>query len=133
MNKPTITMAATEEATSEYRVGQSTNNMAREGLKPAFKGKAGKVFKRGVKLDPERCLMTTPLDGWTPMPERGGLKNMIPIADAMRLDKMFSDKGLAATIALTDTVAGVREQIDYDENEQIVKPMIEEDDNGHSK
>lgn len=117
---PTITIPATAEASSEYRLAQSQASVEREGLKRIGKT----IFSRGKPLDPNNCLMETSIDEWTPMEGRGGLKNVIPVADQRRLDKLFSVKGLAATIAMTDTVAGVTEQIEYDENESIVMGII---------
>lgn len=125
-----IVIPATTEATSAYRVEQSKRNMGREGLKPAFRGKAGDVFKRGVKLEVERCIMTTPLDGWQPPTDHTSLQKMVHAKVRDRVDKEFSDKGLAGFIAITDTTAGVTEDITYDENEAIVKPLIEHPDSG---
>ena len=123
--KSTITITATAEVTDNYRLAQSNHNMKRENLKPAFKGRAGEVFKRGVALDVDRCIMETPIDGWTPNPNHTTLGRLAHANIQDRVNKEFSNKGLAGFIATTDTTAGVREVIEYDENEQIVKPLIE--------
>lgn len=129
MTKPTITIPATAEATSEARVEQSKRNLEREGLTALRLGKhESKVFKRGIKLDPSNCILTTPLDDWTPPPEV-----IIPLSDRVaqdikdRVEKEFGPSGLASFIAISDTTAGVREVITYDENEEIVKPIVEGD------
>lgn len=121
--KPTIIIPATTEASSEYRLAQSQANVEREGLKRIGKT----IFSRGKPLDPENCLMTTPVDGWTP-PNPLKLAKVVPVGEQIQVNKLFSINGLAATIAMTDTVAGVTELIEYDENEQIVKPLVEPED-----
>lgn len=118
---PSIVIPATAEASSEYRLAQSQASVERERLKAIGKT----IFKRGQPLDIDKCFHTTPLDNWTP-PSKVTLANLVDINVKARVDKMLSDKGLAATIALTDTAAGVTEAIEYDENEVIVKPMIED-------
>lgn len=124
---PTIVIPATAEASTDYRLAQSQANVEREGLKQIGRT----VFKRGKALDPERCFMATPIDDWMPPHPHSALQHVIHAKARDKVNKMFSDKGLAATIALTDTAAGVTETIEYDENEVIVKPLIEgEDPNG---
>lgn len=126
MPKPSIVIPATAEATNEYRLEQSNRAIEREDLKPLTLGKhESKVFKRGVALEVDRCIMTTPIDGWTPNANHTPLQKMVHAKVRAKIDKEFSPEGLAATIVFTDTVAGVREVIEYDENEQIVKPLVE--------
>ena len=77
--------------------------------------------------------MTSPLDEWTPPTSHTPLQKMVHAKVRDKVNKDFSAKGLAGFIATTDTTAGVRETIEYDENEAIVKPMIEKgEDNGNS-
>lgn len=121
--KPPIVIPATAEASSEYRLAQSLANIEREGLKQVGRT----IFKKGKPLDVEKCFMTTPIDGWTPPSPHTTLQKVVHGRIRANVDKQFSDKGLAATIAITDTIAGVRETIEYDENELIVLEQLEGD------
>lgn len=121
--KVTLTIPATDAVSSEYRLAQSAANVEREGLKQMGKT----IFRRGKALDPERCFMTTPIDNWVPPTEHTTVQKVVHAKCRDKVNQMFSNKGLAATIALTDTAAGVSEVITYDENEQEVIKLMEKD------
>lgn len=125
MKEENILIPATAQATAAYRLEQSARQMAEEAAQPMTWGRhLSKIFKRGRHLDPTHCLHTKPIDGWAPIASTP-LSDLLPSQVAVRLDREWQRDGLAGVIALTDTVAGVRELIEYDENEQIIKPMME--------
>lgn len=115
-----MVIPATAEATSEYRLAQSQASLEREGqLKDIGRG-----FKRGQALDPANCIISSPIDGWSP-PTPVTIASHVPPPMAAKVNNLFSPQGLAAFIATSDSTAGVTESIAYDENEAIILPLVE--------
>lgn len=113
-----ITVAEGEQARKDAR----KRFEEREQLKPMVIKKGDKVyktpFKQGDHLRSEFSF--APNLGPNFAQGKLNLREVIDPKLQSKVDKDFSDKGLAATVAHTDTAAGVREIIEYDINEREV-------------